>query len=203
MPAHLERDKILEFPSADEQLLGRIKAEAERLANQTELERNFFVPQRAEALGVPIATLKAAVNSIVKERNQHATAERKPLKRRIDEERQRREQEEKRKQQAEKQAERAKLKAEMEVERKAKKRAQGFSTILKLPVAQHDGELAKLAKRLGEDAGALRQELQEFAGVVEGISRPTDWRSSHGRNRSAIWLNCSTLSKARSATTLS
>jgi Protein of unknown function (DUF3631) len=42
---------------------------------------------------------------------------------------------------------------------------------LRLPVARHDGELNKLAARLGEESAALRQEFDEFVGIG---STPTE-----------------------------
>src|SRR3979411_3041072 len=76
-----EPENILGFPkpkavSEEEEQFNRVKPWPERFANQQELERNFFLPKRAELIKVSPSTLKAAVTAILKQRTQSAAAER-------------------------------------------------------------------------------------------------------------------------------
>jgi hypothetical protein len=72
-------EKIVEFPTprqSDEEQFRRVAAEAERLANQSEVERSFWLPKHAEEIGVPIMTLKKAVNAVLREWAERTAAER-------------------------------------------------------------------------------------------------------------------------------
>jgi hypothetical protein len=174
-------EKIVEFPTprqSDEEQFRRVAAEAERLANQSEVERSFWLPKRAEEIGVPIMTLKKAVNAVLREWAERTAAERlKQDRARVQQEKQRiaeqrqldrvRKEEARERQQAKKQhereekrlakeGEREQRKAEKEAERKAKDKAKTFGNLARLPVARHEKELKRLAARLGEDVAALR-----------------------------------------------
>ena len=67
-----EPEVVVGFPKvkdiSEEERLRRLKAEAERLANQPEIERNFRMGKSADVLGVSAATLKTAVTAVLKER---------------------------------------------------------------------------------------------------------------------------------------
>src|SRR5437899_4177508 len=81
-----ERD-VVKFRSAqggEDDQLRRLKAEAERLASLSELDRAFQLrqPKLAEALGVPAATTRAMVAAILKERDDSEKAERREQARR-------------------------------------------------------------------------------------------------------------------------
>src|SRR5262249_39101017 len=69
---------------------------------------------------------------------------------------------------AERQAEEERRRIEKEIERKERERAKAFDTILKLPVAQHNQELQRLAEQLGEAVEVLREELDELIGLERG-----------------------------------
>lgn len=56
--------------------LCRVKETAESLADQSELERSFWLPKRAEAIGVAEKMLKSAVHAVLKQRAMCAAAER-------------------------------------------------------------------------------------------------------------------------------
>ena len=164
-------ENIVPFPPPssveDEERLHRIRAEAERLANQNDVDRTYFLPKRAEEIGVSERVLKSAVSAVLRERAMRTAAEQleKDRQRKREEQQraaddrkdaelakeQKREQKrlakelakeaEREKRRAEKQAERAKLKAEREAERKSKEKAKGFGNISRLPVARHEKEL--------------------------------------------------------------
>ena len=186
-------EKIVELPSVtkkDDEQFHRVTAEAERLANQSEAERAFFIPKCAEALGVPVMTLKATVHAVLRERSNRTAAERleqdrarkRQEERRVAEQRDQdriRKEEARERQRAKKEEEREekrlakereqeKRKADKEAERKAKDKAKTFGNLAKLPVAHRDKELKRLAERLGEDIMALRKEFVEFLGVDGG-----------------------------------
>jgi hypothetical protein len=61
---------------ADAKQLHALEVEARRLANQSELERTFWMPKSAVRLGVPPATLRSAVAAVLRERAQRTAAER-------------------------------------------------------------------------------------------------------------------------------
>ena len=75
---------------------------------------------------------------------------------------------------AEKAAEKEAARQQKEAERKSKERTKAFAMLSKMPVARHEAELEKLAKRLDEDAEALRKEFEEFLGVELGATTPTE-----------------------------
>jgi hypothetical protein len=79
------------------------------------------------------------------------------------------------KREAELKAEREQREAKKQAERIAKEKRKSFNNLLKLPVDRHDGELVKLARRLGvDDLEALRQEFKEFVGVADGFSMASE-----------------------------
>jgi hypothetical protein len=65
---------------------------------------------------------------------------------------------------------------EKEAERKSRDKQKAFATIRKLPAAERDARLEKLAQRLDEDIDALRAEFADFTAEVESTASPTsDW----------------------------
>jgi hypothetical protein len=58
----------------------------------------------------------------------------------------------------------------------ADEKQKGFATIQKLPVAHHQAELSKLAKRLGEDETALRSEFEREQIIRASASRIREQR---------------------------
>jgi putative DNA primase/helicase len=179
-----DEKKVVAFPATttqgdpDEQFR-RVKVEAERLANQSQLERGFWLPQRAEEIGVSVAVLKNAVDAVLRERMELKAAERraeaqnrKDLSAKQREEKHAQEravrEEEKRERYAEQEAERAKKRAKQEAERKAKLKVKAFGNLAKVPTARHEDGLAKLASQLGEELAALRAEFKDFLGVDTG-----------------------------------
>jgi hypothetical protein len=56
--------------------LHRFKAEVERLANLSAVDRSFYLEESAERLKVSVTKLRTAVHEVLKERAQRVTAER-------------------------------------------------------------------------------------------------------------------------------
>jgi flagellar biosynthesis GTPase FlhF len=179
----------------------------EWLADQSESDRSYWLPKKAEALHVVEKELRSTVARVLRERALQTAAKRLEEDRaakqqaetqvgerresdRVRKEKARAKKEadkskaaakkaaelkaEREKRKAELKAEREQREAKKEAERKAKEKRKSFNNLLKLPVDRHDGELAKLAKRLGEDLEALRQEFKDFAGVTDGFSMASD-----------------------------
>jgi len=67
---------VFPLSSGDDEQLRRIRVEAEYLANQTEIDRSYLLPNRAEEIGVSEKVLKSAVIAMLRERAERAAAER-------------------------------------------------------------------------------------------------------------------------------
>jgi hypothetical protein len=179
---------VVQFPHADEERNRRIMAEATRLANLAPGEWTIWYQGKAEQFGIESNVLAELVQAQIKDRDRKAAEklkqdvlqEKRAERLRKTERDQQRERhiddavkskaEREREKEEEKEAERQRK----EAERRAKEKRKSFGNMLKLPVDRHDGELAKLAKRLGEDLEALRQEFKEFVGIAEGFSTSDD-----------------------------
>ena len=61
-----------------------------------------------------------------------------------------------------------------EAARRANEKQKTFANITRLPVARHEKELARLAKRLDEGAATLREEFAEFLGVASEPAETTE-----------------------------
>jgi hypothetical protein len=177
--------------------LRRLKEAASSLADMSDVDRSYYLPKRAEELGVAEKALRSVVHAELRERAMRTAAEnlahereRKQLeqqrlaeqrehhrtrKEHQQEENRKQRQAEHRKRLAEVKAEREQRKAEKEAEEKAKAKAKRFGTIMGLPVAQHEQELQRLAARLGEDAAALREEFAKTLGVGAAYEATEPW----------------------------
>jgi hypothetical protein len=157
-------------------------AEARRLAGLAEVDWKYQVGHgSAERLGIEPKELEQYVKAAINDRKKAAQE----LERGADKQRQAAEdaEEEKRKDEERKRiaAERAKRAEQKkrdderrEAARKAKEKQKTFANITRLPVARHEKELARLAKRLGEDLAALRGEFAEFLGVGSEPAETTE-----------------------------
>jgi hypothetical protein len=179
-----EPENILGFPkpkalSEEEEQLNKVKAEAERLANQPEFERYFWLPKRAEQIKVSPSTLKAAVTAIIKQRTESEAAERlqqthkstqHEKQRSFEDKRERQDAKDKEREQQrlKKEKEQEKKQAEQERTRKEKEKRKCFANLARLPVARHQKEFERLAEQLSEDIAALRKEFETFTGVGTG-----------------------------------
>ena len=70
------RADIFALSSNDDEQLRRIRVEAEYLANQTEIDRSYLLPKRAEEIGVSEKVLKSAVTAVLHERARRIAAKR-------------------------------------------------------------------------------------------------------------------------------
>ncbi len=182
---------IIPISTSDDEEDQRIVREAERLANQSAVERALWLsqPHRFEPLGKAlgispervIKSIKAALAAILKEREaarkveqkrEHELAEQQ--RRSEDEERRRIKLQQEQQRVVEQRAEQDRLKAAKEAERRVKLKAKGFTTIARLPVARHEKQLERLAGQLGEDLAVLRVEFKDYLGVEGEEPAPRD-----------------------------
>ena len=68
-------ENVVRFPAQEDAGFDRIKVEAERLANQSETERSFFLPKRAQELGIDEQVLKKMVRAVLIDRSNATAAE--------------------------------------------------------------------------------------------------------------------------------
>jgi hypothetical protein len=169
---------VVGFPKpeiTDEENAQRIMAEATRLAGLSPGEWKLWIAGSAERLGITRETLEAVVVEVLKDREKKQRED-KAEARRIEQraaktkkEGDQQEREQRRvEKEAERKAERERQRIEKELERKEKERAKALNNLLKLPVAQHEKGLERIAAQLGEDVGALREELDELIGLECG-----------------------------------
>lgn len=135
-----------------EPVLAAVKAAAPVLADMTEVDRSFFLPRKAEELGVTEKVLKAAVRAIQNERSQQMLAKR------LEEERAA---EEKRKALAEEQR---KLDLAAKAEKAAQREADQAKIRAEKEAATAAAKAAKLeAERVKKEAAAAEKEVERKA----------------------------------------
>jgi hypothetical protein len=167
-------DKIVNFPISPAERARRLQVEAERLARLPAAERMFWIDSAAEQHGIEAGKLKAMVEATVKEaakkarqekseeRQREQRAEKQRASASREQERQKRQQREQRR--AQEQADNA---AAKDAERKQRERDKEFAALLKLPSAEQEPRLIKLAERLGEDVDFLREEFAKLVADEE------------------------------------
>jgi len=177
--------KVVDFPAPEtpEQEHARhVITAAKHLASQSPLERNFWMPKRAEDLGVSLSTLQkmveAEVKATEKKERETKTEERRIEQRAEKTQRQERQQDrdrEREQRRIDKEAERQEKeererieKEQEEIERKLKERTKALVEMIKLPIGRHEQELERLSKKLGEDVTVLREELDQIIGLERG-----------------------------------
>ena len=160
----------------------RVIAEARRLAGLAEIDWKYQVGHgSAERLGIEPRELEQYIKAAINDRKKTAQE----LERGADKQRQAAEDAEEKERKDEernrvaaeraKRAEQKKRDDELrEAASKAKEKRKTFANITRLPVARHEKELARLAKRLGEDVAALREEFAEFLGVDSEPAETTE-----------------------------
>jgi hypothetical protein len=152
----MEDKTVVGFPSPSgqrpdpEELIRRQHAEAARLASLAPGEWQLWVDGSAAQLGVPKATLEASIRAIAAEQ------EKDKRERKADEERERRRREK-----------------AAAIKQKEKERA--FKTLEVLPEAEQEKRLEELAKRLKEDAAAVREEFATSSSPPVEDSEPELW----------------------------
>jgi putative DNA primase/helicase len=178
-----QQTNIVGFPKteevAEEEKARRIMAEATRLAGLSPGEWKIWIGGSAERLGITRDTLEAVVIAVFKDREKKQRedkAEARRIEQRAEktkkegrqEERQQEREQQRIEKEAARQAEQEQRRLEKEQERKEKERAKALNNLLKLPVAQHEKGLERIAAQLGEDVGTLRDELDELLGLECG-----------------------------------
>jgi hypothetical protein len=150
-------DSVLPFPVPDEERARRLAIEVGRLARLPMVEWMLYVATESHAAkyGVDCATLRRLVEAVVKE-NEKKQRDAQAEQRRAEDH-------------AEKRRVAAQRQADKEADKKARERAKAFAELIKLPTALQAAQLKVLAKRLGEDADALRVEFEEFAAIDEKV----------------------------------
>jgi hypothetical protein len=193
-PAAPTSAEVVPFPHdsvSEEERNRRVMNEAKRLAGLSPGEWKLWAPKRAGELGIELKLLTELVEAQLKDnaekegkaKEEARLGEKRAQRLRLSERDRQRDDAAKSKaemaadrkaEKAEKAAEKEAARQQKEVERKEKQKQKSFNNLLKLPVARYDNELTKLAKRLGEDLEALRQEFKEFLGVELGATTPAE-----------------------------
>jgi putative DNA primase/helicase len=149
--AVIDDPKIVGFPKTDvppEELIRRQRVEAERLARLSPGEWQLWIDNSATQLGIPRATLEAAVRAIIAQREKDD-----------------------RERKAEAERDRRRLEKAAAASRQTKARV--FKTLDTLPEAEHDKRLDELARGLGESPDTVRREFAEsLAPPVESKLAP-------------------------------
>lgn len=157
----------------------RIMAEATRLAGLAPGEWRIWIDANAEHLHISRETLETLIDDIItaneKKAREKAAADRRSAqmaeRARKDAEK-KNEREQKKKERAE--AEQSKA-GEKEAKAQAKLKAKEFATIARLPVADRDTRLQKLAERLKEDVSEIREQFAEYLDSVTSTSATSIW----------------------------
>ena len=162
---------MIKFPSTGldpNEQARRLTVEVERLSHQPDWMYWVEREDHAQQYGVKPATFKEMVKDKIREnekKDKEAKAEAQRIEARAEKERDRARREQEGKQKAESKA------AEKAAEAQRKEREKGLVEIAKLPTAQHEARLVELAKRLGEDIDALRDDF--YMTIVPPVEKDT------------------------------
>jgi putative DNA primase/helicase len=166
---------VVDFPGteiASEEENRHVMTEATRLANLAPGEWRLWIDGSAERLSVPRTILQEIVEAVIRDKEEKARKAQAELRRqdaRVEKQRNAARRDEERKR------EREQRRIEKDTERKGKEKNRAFTTLIKLPSEQHEAKLAALAKRLGEELSALRDEFSEFAAESTVTPPVTNW----------------------------
>jgi len=176
--------QVVEFPVGDEEKARRFHAEVARLAAQPKGYWLFLIgTDHIQKFGATKEQFEQAIGAVLAEQEKkakedrgelrHAEKQQTTAKRESERKQERKEREEERKQ------EREEREARKEEERKDKEKQKALAAVVKLPSAQHEAELKKVARRLDEDVETLRAEFDELLGdeaekIRRGIVEPWD-----------------------------
>ena len=167
---------VVDFPGTEIASEGedrRVMTEATRLANLAPGEWRLWIDRSAERLSVPRTTLQEIVEAIIKDKEKkvrEAQAEVRRQDARVEKQRNAARREEERRR------EREQRRIKKDTERKSKEKNRAFLSLIELPSGQHEAKLAGLAKRVGEELSALRDEFSEFVAESTVTSTVTEWR---------------------------
>jgi hypothetical protein len=158
-------DKVVQFPTPDEERARRLNTEVARLALLPTVEWMFYASTETHAAkyGVDCATLKRMVEAVIKQAAKARQAEQTEQRRAEDHAEKQRNRAAQQEQREQKQREDAAAKAAEKAEKRERDKHEAFASIVELPSAMHEARLAELAKRLGEDPGVLEAEFAVFA----------------------------------------
>jgi hypothetical protein len=167
-------DKVVAFPASEvtpEERARRLRVEVERLARLPTVEWMFYASRddHVQPFGVTTDQMRELVEAVLKD-NQKKEREAKAGEQRREQraEKQRanagREEERKRREQDREQAQ-----ADKAAAKKEREKEKAFEALLKLPKAEHEKRLIKLAKQLDEDLELLKDEFQGFIDTEEEI----------------------------------
>jgi hypothetical protein len=153
---------------SEEERAQRAMGEAQRLASLAPGEWNLWYKRRAERLGIDPKSFSELIQAQIKDREQK---ERKAqAEARLQEDRA------KRLRLAERDRQREQQRIEDAAKTRAKEKAKAFADIIKLSSDQHEAKLEELAKRLSEDAAALKGEFAEYCAAETPSSGATsEW----------------------------
>jgi putative DNA primase/helicase len=164
-------EKVLNFPKAEITLgekTRRVMAEATRLASLAPGEWRLWVGRSAEFLSIPRGTLEDLIVAIIKDSEKKAREAKAEARR--EEARIRREQERERRERRREQEG-----IDKRAERNRKEKEKAFKTLISLPSEQHETRLVELAKRLGEDVAAIRDDFTAFVGMESRAASTDPW----------------------------
>jgi len=190
--------QFFQEPIPPERQAAELKADVDLLVHQPPAERMFLLPDHAKRHGLAEIELREMVEAVIKdnekkEREDKIAAER--AEQRAEKKAEKAEKQAEKKQQTDRREQdrkqaredrekrRAQQEADKEAERTREDREKALAAIVKLPVAEHEKQLAELARRSGEDLAFLRGEfsaLLEFetslpdAGLIEPWPEPVD-----------------------------
>ena len=166
-------DKIVEFPKveiSDEERARRTLVEVDRLTRLSPGEWRLWYKRGAQTLGIEPEVLREFIEAKLRDiaaEKRAAEAEKRRQEERVERQRTSAERDEKRKREGEQRD------IEKDATRKAQEKSKAFADIAKLPSDRHEAKLSELAKRLGEDLAALRDEFSEYADTVDETETPS------------------------------
>jgi hypothetical protein len=168
-PPIADAGNVVEFT---EEKNHRIMRDATALASKAPGEWKLWIDGYAERLGIPRTALEAVVLDIIKDNEKKArdkAAEDRRGELRAEKQRNKAEREEQNKKQQKDKLE------EKEAKAKAKAKLKEFTTIQKLPAAEREAGLVKLAERLDEDLETVRSEFTDFIDIERTASPTSEW----------------------------
>jgi hypothetical protein len=183
-----------ERPISPEEQAARLVTDVDELSRKSLTDRSFWLADFAKRNSLDEARLQELVNAELEAREKRAREQKLEDERREqrtekqrttakrNEERKERDEERKREREErdeERKREREEREARKEAERRERETQKALAAIVKLPSAQHEAELKKVARRLDGDVEILRAELDEMLGdeaekIRRGIVEPWD-----------------------------
>jgi hypothetical protein len=175
--------QVVEFPKGEDERTRRLLALVKWRSGQSKSEWVLYLDDDARKHEIEPAKLREMIEAAVEEREKKAREDRGELRRaEKQQDKARREaetKEDKVRKEAEQKQKREEREARKEAERKDKEKQKALAAIVKLPSAQHEAELKRMARRLDEDVETLRAEFDELLGdeaekIRRGIVEPWD-----------------------------